>query len=118
MQGIYRVRRALESDAAFLSAGKIPPDLVAKWERTFEDLLINRTATQAWSERAMESDENFHEMIAVHCDVPRLAQELHRYHLLVLEIREALGARYGFQEEAVEQHFAILHEDTVYFSPV
>ena len=108
VRGIYRVRRALESDAAFLAAGRIPSELIEKWERTFEDLLVNRTATHAWSERAIESDENFHEMIATHSEIPRLAREIHRYHLLVEEIRETLGARYSFQEEAVAQHVAVL----------
>jgi DNA-binding GntR family transcriptional regulator len=108
VRGIYRVRMALESDAASLAAGKIPAAEMDACERTFDDLLINRATTHAWSERAIESDESFHEMIASHCGVPRLAMEIRRYNSLVFEIREALGARYQFQEEAIRQHVAIL----------
>jgi DNA-binding GntR family transcriptional regulator len=108
VRGIYRVRMALESDAASLAAGKIPAAEVETCERIFEDLLINRATTHAWSERAIESDEKFHEMIATHCGVPRLAMEIRRYKLLVLEIRQALGGRYKLQEEAIHQHVAIL----------
>ena len=108
VRGIYRVRMALESDAASLAAGKIPAAESAACERIFEDLLINRATTHAWSERAIESDEKFHEMIAAHCGVSRLAMEIRRYKLLVLEIRQALGGRYKFQEEAIHQHVAIM----------
>lgn len=108
VRGIYRVRMALESDAASLAAGKIPAAESEACERIFEDLLINRATTHAWSERAIESDEKFHEMIAVHCGVSRLAMEIRRYKLLVLEIRQALGGRYKFQEEAIHQHVAIM----------
>jgi DNA-binding GntR family transcriptional regulator len=108
VRGIYRVRMALESDAASLAAGKIPAAEIEACERVFEDLLINRATTHAWSVRAIESDESFHEMIATHCGVPRLAMEIRRYKTLVLEIRQALGGRYQFQEEAIHQHVAIL----------
>jgi DNA-binding GntR family transcriptional regulator len=108
VRGIYRVRMALESDAASLAAGKIPAKDIEACEQIFEDLLINRATTHAWSVRAIESDERFHEMIASHCGVPRLGMEIRRYKSLVLEIRQALGARYQFQEEAIHQHVAIL----------
>jgi DNA-binding GntR family transcriptional regulator len=108
VRGIYRVRMALESDAAHLAAGKIPAAEMAACDRIFEDLLINRATTHAWSERAIASDETFHEMIATHCGVPRLAMEIRRYYSLVFEIRQALGARYQLQEEAIHQHVAIL----------
>jgi DNA-binding GntR family transcriptional regulator len=109
VRGIYRVRMALESDAAALAAGKIPAVEIEACEQIFEDLLINRVTTHAWSERAIESDQSFHDMIASHCGVPRLAMEIRRYKSLVLEIRQALGGRYKFQEEAIHQHSAILH---------
>jgi DNA-binding GntR family transcriptional regulator len=108
VRGIYRVRMALEAEAAFLAAGKIGDKEAASFEAAFDDLIVNRAPTPAWSERAIESDGRFHEMIALRCGVDQLTMEIRRYGSLVREIRQALGDRFQFQEEAIRQHIAIL----------
>jgi DNA-binding GntR family transcriptional regulator len=108
LRGIYHVRMALESEAVRLAVGHLPSSEADKFEKAFTDLLGATLRDHAWSVRAIDRDEEFHEMIATWAGVARLSMEIKRYNSLVHEIREAQGRRYQVQEEAIQQHVDII----------
>ena len=108
LRGIYRVRVALESEAMRLAAPQTSRAEAAACKEAFVQLLQDPNRDDAWSARAIERDEEFHELLATWAGVARLSLEIRRYYSLVHEIREVQGRRYEAQEEAIKQHIGIL----------
>lgn len=107
LQDIYHLRRVLETEATRCACGQIPAETLTELKREMTELLGNRRAAN-WSDRAMKSDRQLHELIAKHCGSQRLAEEIARYHTLIQCIRDAVGNQSAAQQRALTEHLAII----------
>lgn len=107
LQDIYHLRRVLETEATRCACGRIPAETLAALKQEMTDLLGNRRAVN-WSDRAMKSDRELHELIANHCGSQRLAEEIMRYNTLIQCIRDVVGNQSAAQHCALTEHLEII----------
>jgi DNA-binding GntR family transcriptional regulator len=102
---IYAVRTLLESEAARLAAGRLPPPLLESLRLDFETLQKENRPDDSW-----RLDQCLHTTVATHSGNMRLAAEISRYTLLVQTMREAVGrVLSGIQSTSIEEHLEILN---------
>jgi DNA-binding GntR family transcriptional regulator len=109
LRDIYHVRRILEGEAARCACGRINASLL---EQLKQDMLrlIRGSSEPGWSTAVMESDLQFHAMIADHCGNPRLRNEIGRYSALVEVVREMVDNQQDVQLQGLSEHLAVIGE--------
>jgi DNA-binding GntR family transcriptional regulator len=102
---IYGVRALLETEAARLAAGRLPPPLLESLRLDFETLQKENRPDEGW-----RLDQCLHTTLATHSGNMRLAAEISRYTTLVQTMREAAGrVLSGLQSTSIEEHLEILN---------
>ncbi len=107
LQDIYRLRRVLETEAARCACSEIPLEALMSLRQEMTELLGNRKAPH-WSDRAMKSDRDLHDLVARHCGSQRLAEEIKRYNTLIQCIRDVVGNQSAAQQRALTEHLEII----------
>lgn len=107
LREIYQVRRVLEAEAARTACGRIDRQALQDLEREMRDLAGNGQG-RGWSERALLADGRMHELITLACGNSRLSEEIRQYQTLVQAVREVVGHNRKAQQQAVQDHLAIL----------
>ena len=106
LRDIYHLREILEVEATRCACGRIPEEELRALKQVMTALRARRGAN--WSEQAMASDRNLHELIARSCGSQRLAEEIGRYHTLMQSLRKVVGNQSAAQERALPEHLDIL----------
>lgn len=107
LRELFQIRRILESEATRGACGRI--DAAALEDlREETGVLAGLQRGEEWSEREMAADRALHRMIAAACGSTRLADEIERYNTLVQAIREIVGNRRQAQQQAMEEHLAVI----------
>ncbi|MGA2620701.1 MAG: GntR family transcriptional regulator [Thermoguttaceae bacterium] len=109
LREVYHVHRILESEAARNACGRISPATLATSQAETQRLIaaLARDGSE-WLAEAAVADDRFHGLLGTHCGNARLANEIGRYQMLVVALREAVGNRPPVHRQAVEDHPAII----------
>ncbi len=107
LRDIFHLRRILETEAARCACGRLQRETLVTLRFQMQELADDDGSRQ-WSEEEMGSDRRFHELIAAGCGNARLADEISRYDTLVQAVREIVGNRRQVQEQALDEHLAII----------
>ncbi len=110
---IYLVRRVLEVEATrraarVLAHGDATRKRLGEIRTLLEALLEGDDSVQGWLEEAVRVDVALHDLIAEHCESPRLCHEIDRYKELMVCVREMVGNERSVQQIAMEEHVAIV----------
>lgn len=115
LQGIYQVRRVLESEAVRCACGRIDRDVLEAFRDTMREHAGRRVKSGGWLKVVMACDARFHATITAACGSPRLAREIDRYALLMQTISEVIGNQLHSKEDGNREHVdiveALLAED-------
>jgi DNA-binding GntR family transcriptional regulator len=109
LRDIYHLRRILEGEAARCACGRIDATLLEELKQDMLQLIGNNSEP-GWSTAVMESDLQFHSLIANHCGNPRLRDEIRRYTALVEVVREMVGNERDVQLQGLSEHLAVVGE--------
>lgn len=104
---IYEVRLHLEAASAELAALRLSDDLLSTLKSELADLKLARKQP-GWSERALDFDWKFHDLLAEASGNSRLRTEIRRYRLLVRGFCRVVGSD-AVLWNAVQEHEEILH---------
>ncbi len=112
LREIYDLRRILESEATRYACGRIPQPELDELSRELSRLAAARRSL-LWIKETRSFDTKLHELIANHCGNERLANEIRRYRILFVALRDVryqrreVRADYREMEENSE-HLAIV----------
>lgn len=107
LRDIYHLRRILESEAVRSACGRIDATQLEGLKQ--EMLRLTRSNREpGWSTVVMESDLQFHLLLANHCGNPRLRDEIRRYSALVEVVREMVGNEREVQIQGLSEHLAVI----------
>lgn len=112
LRELYDLRRILESEATRYACGKIPQTALNELSAELSRLAAGRRSAQ-WLKETRHCDNRLHELIVNYCGNEWLANEIRRYRLLFLALRDV---RYRRREERGEykdmtdntEHLAII----------
>lgn len=108
LRDIYDLRQLLESHATRIAHAKADRSALELLREQTAQLLSKRSRDANWSRRAMEVDEDLHELIARASGNERLYSEIIRYRKLVRVIRLAIANGKNYQVSALNDHIKIL----------
>lgn len=108
LSDIYELRQLLESHAARLAHARVDRGALDQVYEQTAKLVGQRKRDARWSSRAMQVDEDLHELLAKASGNERLQSEIVRYRKLIRVIRQAIANRKGYQVEALDDHLKIL----------
>lgn len=108
LRDIYELRQLMESHATKLAHARLDPKTLDQIYEQTAKLASQRKRDTRWSNRAMQVDEDLHELLAKASGNDRLESEIIRYRKLIRVIRQAIANSKGYQVDALSDHMEIL----------
>ncbi len=109
LREIYHVRWTLESEAVRNACGRISPTVLEECRDEMQRLvLVLADGDGEGLAEVAAADDRFHGLLATHCGNARLADEIGRYRILAVTLREVVGNRPPVYRQAAQDHTSII----------
>ena len=105
---IYHVRRLLEVEATRLADAHLKPRALEEIAERTRQLIAQKQRGRAWSEAALELDQQFHELISRSAGNDRLAEEIGKYRNMVVAVGDAVGNKLHAHDQNLREHATII----------
>lgn len=109
VEEVYSLRELLEGEAAARSVSRLDRYEISEMRQAFVELLEESHDEQSpdWCARALESDLQFHNQLAIGSGSSRLADDIRRYRLLVRSFCRMSGTKENLRQ-AIQEHLEII----------